>query len=123
MRRRWNRATALLAFLLFASACGGTSYSLTLTEEQREAVKIDGWNQTGRTDLDADDWFEIVSTTCANQPHTEVTRSSVVAEWELDRLVPTDDAVFSLWLIAIQVCRDQYPEDYELPEGHPLREG
>ncbi len=99
MRRHWNRATALLAFLLFVSACGGTSYSLTLTEEQREAVRIDGWSQTGRTDLDADDWFEIVSTTCSNQPHTEVTRSSVVAEWELDRLVPTDDAVFSLWLI------------------------
>ncbi len=123
MRRHWNRATALLAFLLFVSACGGTGYRLTLTEGQREAVKIDGWNQTGRTDLNADDWFEIVSAACVHEPHTEATRSSIVAEWELDRLVPTADAVTSLWLIAIQVCRDQYPEDYELPAGHPLRAG
>ena len=36
---------------------------------------------TGRTDLDADDWFEIVSTTCSNQPHTEVTRSSPATPW------------------------------------------
>ena len=92
MRRSRIRTTVLVVFLVVVSACG-TGYTLTLTEEQREAVKVDGWNQIGRTDLDADDWFEIVSTTCANQPHTEATRSSVVAEWELDRLVPTDDAV------------------------------
>ncbi len=115
-------AVGLLGLLLVASACGN-GYSLNLTEDQKQALAVDGWNQIGRSDLDAEDWFEIVSTACANQPHTESTRSSIVAEWELDRLVPTEEAVFSLWLIAIQVCRDRYPEDYDRPKGHPLREG
>ena len=86
-------------------------------------MAVDGWNQIGRTDLDAEDWFEIVSTACANEPDSEATRSSIVAEWGLDQLVPTDQAVQSLWLIAIQVCRERYPAEHQLPEDHPARDG
>jgi len=111
----------LLGALVLGSGCGN-GYSLTLTEDQKQAVAIDGWNQTGRTDLDAEAWFEIVSTACADQPDKETTRASIVAEWELDRLIPTDQALQSLWIIAIQVCRDRYPEEHQLPEDHPARE-
>ena len=122
MRRARNPVAVLVGLLLLGSACGN-AYSLTLTEEQKQAVAVDGWNQTGRTDLDAEDWFEIVATACENAPDSETTRSFIVAEWELDRLVPTDQAIQSLWIIAIQICRDQYPEEHQLPEDHPAREG
>jgi hypothetical protein len=79
MRRALNPVCVLLGFLLLGSACGD-GYSLTLTDSQKEAVAVDGWNQIGRTDLDAEDWFEIVSTACANEPDSEATRSSIVAE-------------------------------------------
>ena len=106
-------AVVMLPVILIV-ACGG--YSLTLTEEQKQAVAVDGWNQTGRTDLDAADWFEIVSAACEGDPDSEATRSSIVAAWELDRLVPTDQAVEALWIIAIQVCRDRYPEEHQLSD-------
>ena len=48
MRNAWL-AAVLLPVLLLPSACGD-AYTLTLTDDQKQAVAVDGWNQIGRTD-------------------------------------------------------------------------
>ena len=113
-------AIALLVLLLLGSACSD-GYRLELDQAQRDSLVIGGANLTGRTDLDADDWYEIVNEACSNDPDSEETRTSLVAEWELDRGMATEDAAFALWLIAIQVCRERYPDEHQLPEDHPAR--
>lgn len=108
--RQARALASIIAFILLLAGCGG--YSLTLDEDQKQAVAVNGWNLMGRTDLDIDDWFEIISDACADEPDSEATRSSIVAEWELDRLVTTDQAMEAVWIMAIQVCRDRFPAEH-----------
>jgi len=90
-------AIVVLAFLLVAAAAW-----------IMESVVLTGVNQTGRTDLSHEDWMDVARRGCS-EGAWDWDVSQEISDEVLGSNVPEGAA--TVWLVTVQLCHDDVPED------------
>ena len=107
---------SLMVAAVLLAACAGDG-GLELTDAERDRLAFVGWNHTARVDLDVEDWVEIAEQACDDEPWLPEVQAAVVREWDLDREVPTEQAMFGVFIVSIEACRDRFPAEVTGGDG------
>lgn len=132
MRSRRVIGSMLVGLLLLLAGCGDSTPELELDDEQL-FQQIGTWtNQLGLSQTDPDVWRQGLVRACTEgvwEPDVAVALAeefidedmvlSVRARGDTPRV---EEGAQSLWLIAVNVCRDSFP-DGEIEKGPPFFTG